>query len=68
MSLNKTVVLFCLAALALAVVAVFVTMPPAGQLMARERTARAICHTEDVPLDRGYGVSRVVERRVCDDY
>ena len=68
LSLNKTFVLFGLAALALIVAAVFATMPPAGQLMAHERTARSLCHTEDVPLDQGYGVSRVVERRVCDDY
>ena len=68
LSLNKTIALFCLAALALIVVAVVTTMPSAGQLEARERAARAPCHTEDVALDQGYGVSRFVERRVCDDY
>ena len=66
--LNKTMVLFGLAALALIIAAVFATMPPAGQLQARERAARGLCHTEQVSLDQGYGVSRVVERRVCDDY
>ncbi len=68
MTLNKTVVLFGLAALAMIMAAVFATMPPAGRLEARERTARVACHTEEVPLDQGYGVSRVAERRVCDDY
>lgn len=68
LSLNKTVVLFGLAALAIIVAAMFATMPPAGRLEARERAARAPCHTEQVSLDQGYGVSRVVERRVCDDY
>ena len=67
MSLNKTIVLFGLAALALVMAAVFATVPPAGRLEARERTARTACHTEEVPLDEGYGVSRVAERRVCDD-
>ncbi len=68
MTLNKTVVLFGLAAVALVLAAVFATMPPAGRLEARERTARVACHTEEVPLDQGYGVSRVVARRICDDY
>ena len=67
MSLNKTIVLFGLAALALVLAAVFATVPPAGRLEARERTAHTACHTEEVPLDQGYGVSRVAERRVCDD-
>ena len=68
LSLNKTLMLFGFAALAMIVAAVFATMPSAGQLEARERTARAPCHTEQVALDQGYGVSRMVERRVCDDY
>ncbi len=50
------------------IVALFATMPSAGQLEARERSARVPCHTEQVALDQGYGVSRMVERRVCDDY
>ena len=68
LSLNKTVALFCLAAFALVVAAVVATMPSAGQLEARERTHHAACRTEQVALDQGYGVSRMVERRVCDDY
>ncbi len=68
LSLNKTVALFCLAAVAMIIVALFATMPSAGQLEARERSARVPCHTEQVALDQGYGVSRMVERRVCDDY
>ena len=68
LSLNKTLVLFGLAALALIVAGILATMPPAGPLQAHERMARGLCHTEQVPLDQGYGVSRVVERRVCDDY
>ncbi len=68
LSLNKTLMLFGLAALAMIAAAVFATMPSAGQLEARERTARNPCHTEQVALDQGYGVSRMVERRVCDDY
>ena len=66
MSLNKTIALFGLAALALVLAAVFATVPPAGRLEARERTAHTACPTEEVPLDAGYGVSRVAERRVCD--
>ncbi len=68
LSLNKTVALFCLAALVMIAVALVATMPPAGQLEARERSARVPCHTEQVALDQGYGVSRFVERRVCDEY
>ena len=67
MTLNKTIVLFGLAALALVMAAVFATVPPAGRLEAHERTVHTACHTEEVPLDEGYGVSRVAERRVCDD-
>lgn len=68
LSLNKTLVLFALAALAIVIAGMFATMPPAGQLEARERSTRAPCHTEQVSLDQGYGVTRVVQRRVCDDY
>jgi hypothetical protein len=68
LSLNKTLVLFCLVAGALVITAVFATMPQAGRLEARERTVSSPCRTEQISLDKGYGVSRVVERRVCDDY
>ena len=68
MSLNKTFVLFGLAALALVVAALFATVPPAGPLQAHERANRHPCHTEQVPLDEGYGVTRFAERRVCDDF
>lgn len=67
LSLNKTFVLFGLAACALVAAAIFATMPTAGRLEAHERIARAPCHTEQVSLDQGYGVSRLAERRVCDD-
>lgn len=68
LSLNKTLILFCLVVGALIMTAVFATMPQSGRLEARERTVQAPCRTEQVSLDQGYGVSRVVERRVCDDY
>ena len=68
LSLNKTLALFGLAALAMIAAALFATMPSPGQLQARERSARVPCHTEQVALDQGYGVSRMVERRVCEDY
>ncbi len=67
LSLNKTFVLFGLAACAMIVAAVFATMPSAGRLEAHERTTHRSCHTEQVALDEGYGVSRVAERRVCDE-
>ena len=67
LSLNKTCVLFGLAVLGMIAFAVIVTMPTAGRLMARERAPRAPCHTEQVPLDHGYGVSRFIERRVCEE-
>ena len=67
LSLNKTFVLFGVAALGMIAFAIVATMPTAGRLMARERTLRAPCHTEQVSLDQAYGVSRFVERRVCDD-
>ena len=67
MSLKKTVVLFGCVAGALIIAAVFATMPPAGRLEAHERVSHAACHTEEVSLDEGYGVSRVAERRVCDE-
>lgn len=68
LSLNKTLILFCLVAGALVITAIFATMPQSGRLEAHERTVQAPCHTEQVSLDQGYGVTRVVERRVCDDY
>lgn len=68
LSLNKTLVLFCLVVGALIMTAVFATMPSSGRLEAHERAPHSPCHTEQVSLDQGYGVSRVVERRVCDDY
>ena len=67
LSLNKTFVLFGLALCALIAVAVVATMPPFGRLEAHERTARMPCQTVEVPLDEGYGVSRVAQRRVCGD-
>ena len=67
LSLNKTFVLFGVAVLGMIAFAIIATMPTAGRLMAREQTPRLPCHTEQVPLDQGYGVSRFVERRVCDD-
>lgn len=68
LTFNKTAILFALVAGALILTAIFATMPQSGRLEAHERTARATCHTEQVSLDQGYGVTRVVERRVCDDY
>ena len=68
LSLNKTLVLFGLVACAIIGAAVFATMPSAGRLEAHERIQRAPCHTEQVSLDQGYGVTRTVERRICDDY
>ncbi len=67
LSLNKTIVLFACAACALIVTAIVATMPSAGRLEAHERVSRLPCHTEEVSLDQGYGVSRVAERRVCDE-
>ena len=67
MSFNKTFVLFALAVLAMTAFAVLATMPTAGRLMARERTAHLPCHIEQIPQDKGYGVSSFVERRVCDE-
>ena len=67
LSLNKTIVLFAFAACALVIAAVVATMPSAGRLEAHERVTRLPCHTEEVSLDQGYGVSRVAERRVCGD-
>ena len=66
LGLNKTVVLFGLAAGAMVIAAVFATMPSAGRLEAHERATHHACHMEEVSLDEGYGVSRVAERRVCD--
>ena len=68
MSLNKTFVLFGFAAAAIVLAAFFATVPPAGTLEAHERTMRHPCHTEQVALDEGYGVSRFAERRICDDF
>ena len=67
LSLNKTFVLFGIAVLGMIAFAILATMPTAGRLMARERAPRSPCHTEQVSLDQGYGVSRFVERRICDD-
>lgn len=67
MSVNKTLMLFAVAALAIITAGIFATMPPAGRLEAHERKSLSACHTEQISLDQGYGVSRVVERRVCDD-
>lgn len=67
LTVNKTLILFGLVAGALVLTAMFATMPQSGRLEARERTASAPCHTEEVSLDQGYGVSRIVQRRVCED-
>ena len=67
LSLNKTFVLFGIAVLGMIAFALVFTMPTAGRLMARERAKLSPCHTEQVSLDQGYGVSRFVERRVCDE-
>ena len=67
LTLNKTLILFCLVVGGLIMTAIFATMPQAGRLEARERAPNPPCHTEQVSLDQGYGVSRVVERRVCDE-
>ena len=68
LTLNKTLILFGLVLSALIITAVFATMPQSGRLEAHERTVQPPCRTEQVSLDQGYGVTRVVERRVCDDY
>ena len=68
LSINKTLILFGLVVGALILTAVFATMPQAGRLEARERTTMPPCHTEQVSLDQGYGVTRIVERRVCEDF
>ena len=68
LSLNKTFVLFGLVACLIIAVGVIATMPTSGRLEAHERLARMPCHTEQVSLDQGYGVSRLAERRVCDDF
>jgi hypothetical protein len=65
---TKTLVLFGIAAAALFVVAAAATMPSSATVEARETSEKTpVCHTEQVALDEGYGVSRTVERRVCDD-
>ena len=65
---NKTLVLFCLAVVAIIAAAIITTMPSAGTLEAHERSVKhPPCHTEQVPLDEGYGVSRFVTQRVCDE-
>jgi hypothetical protein len=66
--LNKTLVLFGLAIVAIIAAAIVATMPSSGTVEAHERTAKSTpCHTEEVALDEGYGVSRVAMRRVCED-
>ncbi len=65
---NKTLVLFAMAVLIMVGAAIVATMPSAGTVQARESSLKTTpCHTEQVPLDEGYGVSRMVVRRVCDD-
>lgn len=68
LSLNKTFVIFGLAACLLIVTAIVATMPSSGRVEARERAYHGPCRTEEIALDEGYGVSRTVQRRVCDDY
>jgi hypothetical protein len=66
--LNKTVVLFGIVVMIIVTVAIIATMPPAGTVEAHESATRApLCRTEQVALDEGYGVSRFVVRRVCED-
>lgn len=65
--LSKMLILFVIAAGALFVLAAIATMPSSATVEARETTKTPVCHTEQVALDEGYGVSRMVERRVCDD-
>ena len=68
MSLNKTLVLFGLAALAIVMAALFATVPPAGPLEAHERTNRHPCHTEQVPLDEATASPASPNACVCDDF
>lgn len=63
---RKTLAFAGLAACALTASA-FVAMPSAGRLEARERSTPPSCRTQQVALDQGYGVTRVAERRVCDE-
>lgn len=64
---SKTLVFAVLAAAVIAVLAFNSVEPSEATVEARERPAQAArCHTEEVPLDEGYGVSRMAERRVCD--
>jgi hypothetical protein len=66
--LNKTLVLFAMAIVLMICAAVIATMPSSGTVEAHESTFKTPpCRTEEVPLDEGYGVSRVVVRRVCED-
>ncbi len=65
---NKTVILFAMAVAVIVGAAIVATMPPAGTVQAHESSLKVSpCHTEQVALDEGYGVSRMVMRRVCDD-
>lgn len=66
--LNKTLVLFGLVVVIIIGAAIVATMPSSGTVEAHEQTMKKPpCRTEQVALDEGYGVSRFVERRVCDD-
>jgi hypothetical protein len=66
--LSKTMVLFAIAAAALIVAVTAVTMPSSATVEAHGGTGKAAaCRTEQVALDEGYGVSRIAERRVCED-
>jgi hypothetical protein len=43
-------------------------MPSSATVEAHGGTGKAAaCRTEQVALDEGYGVSRIAERRVCED-
>ena len=65
---NKTLMLFAMAVVVIVGAAIVATMPSAGTVQAHESAQpAAVCHTEQVALDEGYGVSRMVTRRVCDD-
>ncbi len=65
-SRSKLLALAGLAACALSSV-VLVATSSAGKLEAHERSAPLSCHVEQVALDRGYGVTRVAEQRVCEE-
>ena len=64
---HRTAALAGLVACAVTAAATLLTLPSAGRLEAHERSAAPACHTEQVELDQGYGVTRIAERRICDE-